>query len=74
MKIVESKRQGGDQLKIRPIHSNIQHFRKQILQNKCKVYQRLLAHARYVPSVLMNISVLEKGIHNAASVATTKLQ
>ena len=54
--------------------SNIQHFRKQIGRNIAKVYQRLLRLIRSVPFVLVDISVLEKSVHNAEPLAATKLR
>ena len=65
----------GDQLKIqllasleRPAHQ------KTNLTKLCKNYQRFLIHFRSIPSKLVNLSVLEKGILDAESVATTELQ
>ena len=71
----QSSLQGDDQLTIRYIAS-LEHpvLPKTNLTKQCKVYQRLLRHSRSVPYVLVDASVLEKCIHNAAPVATTKLQ
>ena len=56
------------------LHSNVQHIRKQIWRNYAKIYQRFLIHARSIPCIFVNLSVLENGIHDAESVATTELQ
>ena len=71
MKFLESKQQGGDQLIIRLLVS-LEHptLSKTNRQNNAKVYQRLLRHTRSLPCVLVDISVLEKGIHHTDSVAT----
>ena len=56
------------------LHSNVQHIRKQIWRNYAKIYQRFLIHTRSMPYIVVNLSVLEKGIHDPKSVATTELQ
>ena len=49
------------------LHAIVQHIQKQIWRN-------FLIHARSITCLLVNLSVLEKGIHDAESVATTELQ
>ena len=56
------------------LHSNVKHIRKQIWRNYAKIYQRFLIHTRSIPRILVNLSVVEKGIHDAETVATTELQ
>ena len=65
LKIIESKKQGGKHLTILPLVS-LEHptLPKTNLMRQCNIYQRLLRHTRFVPCVLVDSSVLEKGIHN----------
>ena len=49
------------------LHAIVQHIQKQIWRN-------FLIHTRSITCLLVNLSVLEKGIHDTESVATTKLQ
>ena len=49
------------------LHAIVQHIQKQIWRN-------FLIHTRSITCLLVNLSVLEKGIHDAESVATTELQ
>lgn len=55
------------------LYSNVQHTRKQISRNNAKIYERFLPHTWSVPRVFVNISVLEKCIHNAKLIAGAKL-
>ena len=63
----------SDQLTIQHLAS-LERPEHQTDNNYAKIYQRFLIHTRSIPCILVNLSVLEKGIHDAKPIATTELQ